>query len=110
MSKIHELKNWLKELAKNIREEKRNCKEHQRQHKGSGGYNESRLKFGLWNHSHPSVNFRHHHIAYCLLRGRTFEQIENVEKHDSQSYPDMCKIKLIMEEFKDEETLRSDQS
>lgn len=39
--------------------------------------------------------FRYEHVAYCLLRGRTYEQIENYTKPENAI--DMDSVKKIME-------------
>lgn len=39
--------------------------------------------------------FRYEHVAYCLLRGRTYEQIENKVKPENEI--DMYRVKQIME-------------
>jgi hypothetical protein len=64
-----ELKIELKSLANDIRKHKFDLKEYQREHCGNGGgwfYKLHKLQY----------NFRHMHIAYCLLRGRKYEEIE----------------------------------
>ena len=91
-TKYPELKMELKELAKEIKEWKRNRKE------------DRRLELGISQcEAQSQVNrrqckFRHKHIAYCMLRGRKYEQIENfcrlspnfdwineiMEKHESK--------------------------
>lgn len=69
-TKYPELKAELKQLAKDIRKWKRNRKLDKR----------IELGIDLW-HAVSKVEqykyeFRHKHIAYCMLRGRTYEQIE----------------------------------
>ena len=44
-------------------------------------------------------NYRHRHIAYCLMRGRSYEQIESY----CREKPDMDRIKEIMDEYKKED-------
>lgn len=44
--------------------------------------------------------FRHKHIAYCLMRGRTMEQIENSNRENNK--PDMKMVEWIMESMKPE--------
>jgi hypothetical protein len=43
----------------------------------------------------PSYTFRHKHIVYCLLRGRTREQIEN----PTRNKPNEPLIKKLLEEY-----------
>ena len=50
--------------------------------------------------------FRHKHIAYCLLRGRTIEQIESIgsrckDKCYCCNKPDMKLVEKIMKEVQD---------
>ena len=85
MSKIQELKSWLKEDGERIRQLKADYKEAQR---GNGTYSR-----------HPDVagwNYRHHHIAYCELRGRTRDQIERPREGNE---PNETKIQRIKEEY-----------
>lgn len=44
----------------------------------------------------PSWEFRHRHVAYCLLRGRTIEQIERKVREDNQ------RDESLVEKYKDE--------
>jgi hypothetical protein len=64
------MKDELKQLAKEIREWKDNRKQDKR----------ALLKMELWDIQGKidwrKNEFRHIHIAYCMLRGRTYEQIE----------------------------------
>jgi hypothetical protein len=67
-TQIKKLKLQLKELAKTIKEKKSHRKD--RQPDGSAG---SGYVSGLWL---ARDDFRHLHVAYCLLRGRTLEQVD----------------------------------
>lgn len=70
MSKIYILKSYLKEQAALIRATRKELKEHQRTHGGcSDGYF-SKLKKLSWD-------YRHHHIAYSMLKGKVYEVIES---------------------------------
>lgn len=53
-------------------------------------------------------HFRHHHICYCELRGRTREQIEkpSIYNQPNQSYIDKLK-KQILEKYETEQAIRS---
>ena len=87
--KYPELKSELKELAKEIKEWKRNRKEDKR----------FELRISLYE-AQSQVDwrkdeFRHKHIAYCMLRGRKYEQIENFCKVS----PNFDRIKRIMEKY-----------
>ena len=49
--------------------------------------------------------FRHKHIAYCLLRGRQYEEIEQPREDNK---PDMIYVNMVMEEYEQPKTeLRS---
>lgn len=88
-TKFPELKSELKQLAREIREWKNNRKQDKRRELGMRQWEiESKI---TWR----SYDFRHKHIAYCMLRGRTYEQIENYCKES----PDFDRIKRIMEEY-----------
>lgn len=68
MSKIWELKKILKEKAVEIRKTKEETKELQRDGTYAGDLQSSIRKDKAW--------YRYRHIAYCLLRGRKYEEIE----------------------------------
>lgn len=89
MKKIKVLKEELKDLAKTIRKQKSercadNC-----------GY-----VYGLDDNRWLA---RHMHIAYCLLRGRTMEEIET----NPRTEPNKKQYELIMEEYRDVEDVRT---
>ena len=72
-TQIRALKLNLKEIAKQIRDQKRVRKLHHPHHdkyKGDG------------NILYLKDKFRHKHVAYCLARGRTLEQIDSGVKLD----------------------------
>lgn len=99
MTPIKKMKAELKALALNIRLTRTAGKEYQR----SGG---TINKFpadsiGLWR---AVPEFRRKHIAYCLLRGRTYEQIES-KVHDCNKLKqaDWDKINLMMKVVQDEQ-------
>jgi uncharacterized protein YcsI (UPF0317 family) len=74
MKKIFELKKELKELAQEIRETKDYARGNKAREAGRGaGYYQCALLF-------LKRDFRHKHIAYCLMRGKTYEQIEKPRK------------------------------
>ena len=81
MRNIDKLKKYLKETATEIRETRCKFKEAQRNRTGSC---QLRRKLeGL------QYEYRHHHIAYCELRGRTREQIERKVRdgnHPNETY------------------------
>jgi len=84
-----ELKSELKQLAKEIREWKNNRKQDKRRELDMRQWEiESQVD---WRKD----EFRHKHIAYCMLRGREYEQIEQYCKVS----PNFDRIKGIMEEY-----------
>ncbi len=88
------LKQELKLFAAEIREKKR-------QRKGAPyGYVEGLLEL--------KYRCRHHHIAYCLIRGRTIKQIE--QNYDPDNYfPNMSYVEEIKNKWMekvDEEVIR----
>lgn len=87
MAKYANFKNELKVQASKIRSDRATLKEAQRSFKECW-----RLQSDLLN---MQSRFRHEHIAYCLLRGRTYEQIEN--KVAPGNEPDMDRVKDIMD-------------
>lgn len=72
MTKIKVLKQELKTLAVEIRSLKSTRKQH------SNGYVPG-LERSQWI-------ARHKHIAYCLLRGKTMEQIENKNREGNKPH------------------------
>jgi len=85
-----EIKSELKDLVKRIRENKIALKAFQRENGGSQGMIGYALK-------KLQGEFRHKHIAYCLMRGRTIEQIERKNKENNE--PDMIYVKSIVAEY-----------
>ncbi len=87
-----QLKQYLKETAATIRTTKHCVKNHQRKHNGShpwqGECGESIRKL--------QYEYRHHLIAYSILRGRTYEQVENKCAEDNS--PNMDYVQRIMTE------------
>lgn len=80
------MKDELKQLAKEIHEWKGNRKQDKR----------TLLKMEL-NEVQGKIDwrqdeFRHIHIAYCMLRGRTYEQIEN----HCRVFPNFIRINKLM--------------
>ena len=74
MKKYSELKNQLKEWSKQIRF----YKDHRKLDK-RGDYSLSFLEYEILK---LKWDFRHNHIAYCELHGKTREQIEKKFRHD----------------------------
>jgi hypothetical protein len=83
-TKYPELKAELKQLAKEIREFKY-LRDHWWDHReqSQGAYQ--------WAVESRADDFRHMHIAYCMLRGRKYEEIERY----CREAPDFNRIKHI---------------
>jgi hypothetical protein len=104
MKKILILKNELKELASKIRISKAECKQCQREHGGCDGYSTGSMADGTfkWHGGYfklienLKIDFRHKHIAYCLLRGRTIDEIEHPAEDNK---PDQTLIKEILNAY-----------
>lgn len=86
MRKIKQLKELCKSQAHGIRTWNREWREHQRSGKGWQDWKPS-VKFA------DSVEYRHHHIAYCLLRGTPYEKIE--PKVHPGNEPNFDRVDLI---------------
>lgn len=86
MNRRYQIKEEQKELAKVIRERKNLRK------KVPNGYVEG--LFYLRN------EYRHNHIAYCLLRGTPYEKIEQPNKYNK---PNMKRVHRIMDEYTEEQ-------
>jgi len=86
-----EIKNELKQLAQDLRIQKRLFKSLQRDGKNPYAYSNSCNKDDL------SCEFRHRHIARCLLRGTPYERIENKVREDNK--PNMDLVAKYKEEY-----------
>jgi len=85
MSNLFILKKYLKEQAKLIRATKKELKSYQKEHGGcDGGYYGTLRKL--------SRDYRHHHIAYSMLKGKCYESIE---RPNTKIAPDMALIQEI---------------
>jgi hypothetical protein len=88
MHPMTEMKQSLKELSQKIRTLKTSRKLKNRNDRP------------LWDIEleiyHAKREFRHRHIAYCLVRGRTYEEIETPGEYNK---PDMRKVEGIREEL-----------
>ena len=104
MKKIQELKLKLKEMAIDIRSNRTELRE--KQSIASCKYNEEGIPnmaehIKIWSNlaSRQSAlidmkyGYRHHHIAYCELRGKTRDQIEKSKKSTCESYINTIKTK-----------------
>ncbi|MDD5649795.1 MAG: hypothetical protein PHF86_05145 [Candidatus Nanoarchaeia archaeon] len=86
MSKILNLKNYLKEQAAIIRTLTAELKLYQKSNSGADGGYFKQLKY-------LAKDYRLHHIAYSLLKGKTYEQIEKCCAENNK--PDMAKVQEI---------------
>ena len=96
-TKYPELKNELKQLAKEIKELK-----HMRdnwwdfKHMVSDSMQWCPQSVFMCRVARKSGQFRHKHIAYCMLRGRKYEEIEQPGHYNR---PDMVHVQLLMEKY-----------
>lgn len=86
MLKLLELKRCLKERSDDIKKFRAELKEYQKINRGWDNSRFSILK-------KMSKHYRHYHIAYSLLKGKTYDQIEKKCHEDNQ--PDMALIQEI---------------
>ena len=91
MRNINKLKLFLKETAKQIRITRFQFKEAQR---NKASYNIQWKLLGQLQRLQRE--YRHHHIAYCELRGRTRDQIERPKDNH---LPNEMRINEIKEEY-----------
>ena len=101
-----QLKNWLKTSAIEIRIRRRLFKDHQRNGYFNYHWNSKENKQYYDNtHNLQTLRreYRHKHIAYSELRGRTREQIEASYPYTSPGClkPDEDWIKIIKTEYTD---------
>lgn len=90
--KIRELKEELKKIAVQIRKLKKEVKAYQKEHGGCHPFKQHvELKA-------MQRNFRYSHIAYCLLRGRTIEQIEKPKEGNEIN---MTYVNQVIEKYKE---------
>lgn len=97
MRKIKELKCICKNKVAEIRAEK------------AKNYADPNWRGDRWTVQCLGQDYRRHHIAYCLLRGRTYEQIEpRVLDQNKISARDWERIEAIKTQFTEveNETLR----
>jgi hypothetical protein len=95
MKKIFELKEINKTLAKQIKEKKVDVKKTQREGKYAG-----KLQYELLD---LKWLYRKQHIAYCLLRGKSYEQIEKPRKENELNEEAWKQINQIKEAYHEED-------
>jgi hypothetical protein len=86
------LKNELKELSIEIKNIKISLKKQQKE----ACYGQSFYKLEIEKKKLKSL-FRHKHIAYCLLKGRVYEQIE---KPSENNPPNWTIIKGVLDAYR----------
>jgi hypothetical protein len=90
MKRSNPVKEELKKMAEKLRQIRIDIAETQK--KGEyAGYMQSEQRF-------LKFEFRHRHIAYCMLRGRSYEQIERKFREGHE--PDMNYVEKLQEQFK----------
>ena len=89
MSSLSTLKEQLKRQACEITKTKQELKEYQQDHMGcDGGYYAAVGKL--------TSDYRHRHIAYCLMRGTPYEAIERPRQGNE---PDMALVQSIRDAY-----------
>ena len=91
-NQIAKMKQELKDLARQIRELKSHRKDRQADGTPGSGY-----VYGL---AEASRAYRHKHVAYCLVRGRTLEQCDSGYKLD------MKLVEWILASMKEDSKLK----
>lgn len=84
-----EFKSRLKHDARKLRELKLAIKTKQKNHKYAGSEQSSLLS--------KKRKYRHYHIAYCMLRGKKYEQVEKACRKDNK--PNFALIKDCISEY-----------
>jgi hypothetical protein len=87
---IQSLKSELKLLASELKDDKVTVKKSQQERLEGAGI----LQYALLK---KKKIFRHKHIAYCLMRGRTYEQIESKCREGNE--PDQNLIREIQRTY-----------
>ena len=89
-TKMYDLKKIIKELAVKIKETKILFKDHQREHGGYAGEYYRTLY-------EAQYNYRHKLIAYSLMKGRKYEEIERNCREGNE--PNFDLIERIKSEY-----------
>lgn len=92
---LREIKNELKAEAKLLREDRIALKELQRANKRADG--------AMSNLYYSKVTYRCKHIAYGLMKGKSYEQIEKYVRPGNE--PDWYSINKIVESYTRENTI-----
>ena len=100
-TKYPQLKAELKTLAKEIKELKlRRDNWWDFKHELPDYYQNQVQSVFMCRANRKSREFRHKHIAYCLLRGRSYEEFEQPREDNK---PDMIYVQMVMEEYEQPE-------
>lgn len=91
MRTIKEFKEEQKQGAEELRQYRYDVKKAQREKRF--GYNDP----SPWDLFKKSREWRHKHIAYCMLRGREYHEIESKVRDGNE--PDMGEVKRIMSNY-----------
>jgi hypothetical protein len=94
MSRI-ELKKELKHLVEQIKTAKVDLKSYQKSNRGCDGGN----YFVLFKLRHE---YRHKHIAYCMMKGRCYDVIEKPAENNK---PDMQYVKELIDTYGTEKAI-----
>jgi hypothetical protein len=89
MSNLYNLKKYVKEQANLIQISKKELKTFQKENSGWDNGRFDIIK-------NLSKDYRHHHIAYSLLKGIPYESIEQPKENNA---PDMDLIKEIQDAY-----------
>ena len=95
-STLKNIKEYLKKLAVHIKIEKQLRKTVYGNLKGFSEEDVQKVRDAHWDLWYYKQEYRYYHIAYCLFRGKTIEQIEN---KCSKGY-DWDRINSIKKEIK----------
>ena len=96
------IKEDLKDLARKIREKKDELKKYQRKNKGYASYRQySEIQ-------EAQEEFRHKHIARCLLKGLRYEQIEQPKEGNTPYWTRIEKYKDEFLQLYDKYTIQPD--
>jgi hypothetical protein len=94
MHPMTEMKEYLKGLSTHIRTLKFSRK--------GGDKNHKKLWDICYNLAGQKHTYRHTHIAYCLVRGRTYEQIENPAENNKPNLKLIESIQVDLQKKVDE--------
>lgn len=100
--KIKEFKSHNKKLAQLVKEDKQKYKDCQRKTLSWADYTQWKRESG-YLYIDLKREYRHNHIAYCMLRGTKYEAIEPKVKDGNR--PDWNFIESIMANYREIENI-----